>query len=175
MEKFKQELEKTLEDLNSPNNVECFTEIRECPTTGSKSLHATVEFSSQQIISNFGAKEVHERPNYLTLQISDRQHIIVSPEPLQYINHSCNPNVFFDTKQSVLRAIRKIEIGEELTFFYPSTEWSMAQGFDCICQSKDCLGQIQGAIHLPINIARKYKLSQHIQQKLGIESRINHL
>jgi hypothetical protein len=56
MEKFKQELEETLEDLNSPNNVECFTEIRECPTTGSKSLQATVEFSSQQIISNCGAK-----------------------------------------------------------------------------------------------------------------------
>lgn len=24
--------------------------------------------------------------------------------------------------------------GDELTFFYPSTEWSMAQPFDCLCK-----------------------------------------
>ncbi|MGK7904081.1 MAG: SET domain-containing protein-lysine N-methyltransferase [Hormoscilla sp.] len=64
---------------------------------------------------------------------------MLDPDFLQYINHSCAPNVFFDTSDLFLRALSKIEIGEELTFFYPSTEWSMDRQFDCLCQSKDCL------------------------------------
>jgi hypothetical protein len=33
-----------------------------------------------------------------------------------------------------------IEVGQELTFFYPSTEWDMAQGFECICGTATCRG-----------------------------------
>ncbi|MCJ1477547.1 hypothetical protein MMC13_006219 [Lambiella insularis] len=35
--------------------------------------------------------------------------------------------------------------GEELTFFYPSTEWEMAQPFDCRCGAKTCAKRISGA------------------------------
>ncbi len=150
------------------------TEIRECSTTGNKSLHATVELRSGQLISHFGSKEILDHPNYLTVQISDHQHIMLDPEFLQYINHSCDPNVFFDTQKRVVTALKNIEIGEELTFFYPSTEWSMNQGFDCLCQSENCLGQIQGAAHLHLNVVKQYKLSEYIQQKLEIEPSITH-
>ena len=149
--------------------VASFAEIRECQTTGDKSLYNTVEFKSGQVISNFGPKKILDRPNYLTVQISDRQHIMLNPEYLQYINHSCSPNVFFDTKNMEVIALRNIEIGEELTFFYPSTEWSMDRGFDCICQSNNCLGCIKGAAHLPLDILKQYKLSEYIKQKLGIK------
>ncbi len=148
--------------------VKEFAEIRECPTTGSKSLHATAEFMPAQVIHNFGPKEVLDRPNYLTVQISDHQHIMLDPEFLQYINHSCDPNVCFDTKNMVVRALRKIEIGEEFTFFYPSTEWSMDRGFDCMCGSENCLEYIQGAAHLPLEVLKNYQLSEYIEQKLGI-------
>ena len=70
-----------------------FAEIRECPTSGSKSLHATVEFMPGQEIGKFGAKEVLDKPNYLTLQISDREHIMLNPDFLQYINLA-NPMYF---------------------------------------------------------------------------------
>ncbi len=143
-------------------------EIRECQTTGNKSLHTTIELKSGEVISNFSYKEILVRSNYLTLQINDCQHIMLDPEYLQYINHSCNPNVFFDTENMVLVALRNIEIGEELTFFYPSTEWSMDRAFNCICQSENCLGYIQGAAHLPLDVLTKYKLSDYIQQKIGI-------
>jgi len=63
-------------------------------------------------------------------------------------------------------AVRQIEIEEEVTFFYPSTEWSMDRAFNCTCSSTDCLGRIQGAAHLSLNILTKYKLSHHVQQKL---------
>jgi hypothetical protein len=35
--------------------------------------------------------------------------------------------------------------GTELTFFYPSTEWAMAQSFDCFCGTPSCKGRISGA------------------------------
>lgn len=146
-----------------------FAEIRECLKTGNKSLHATVEFMPGDVISKFGSKEILDRPNYLTVQISDRQHIMLDPEFLQYINHSCTPNVGFDTTDWVVTALRRIKIGEQLTFFYPSTEWSMDRGFDCLCKSEACLGHIQGAAHLPVNILTKYKLSQYIHKKLQLE------
>lgn len=146
--------------------VSPFAEIWECSVTQNKSLHTTVEFEDGQIIANFGSKEILERPNYLTVQIGEHQHIMLDPEFLQYINHSCDPNVFFDTKNMILIALRKIKIGEQLTFFYPSNEWSMARRFNCLCQNEICLGYIQGAAHIPLNILTKYKLSQYIQQKL---------
>lgn len=158
-----------MQNTDKITKIRSIAEIRECHKTGSKSLHVTVEFRPGQVISKFDHKEVLDRPNYLTVQISNDQNIMLNPEFLQYINHSCAPNVFFDTKKMVVMAIRKIEMGEELTFFYPSTEWSMDRGFDCICQSADCLGRIQGAAHLPLNVLTKYKLSLYIQQKLGIE------
>ncbi len=149
--------------------VSPFAEIWECAITQSKSLYATTQFDAGQIITNFGHKSILDCPNYLTVQISDNQHIMLEPEFLQYINHGCEPNVFFDTKNWVLIALRTIEIGEEFTFFYPSTEWSMDQGFDCICQSDNCLDTIQGSAHLPFEVLSKYKLSEYISKKLEIE------
>jgi hypothetical protein len=41
--------------------------------------------------------------------------------------------------RGVLRAIRNIEPGDELHYFYPSTEWAMADIFDCQSGEVDCL------------------------------------
>ena len=66
----------------------------------------------------------------------------------------------------VIVCLKKIEIAEAMTFFYPSTEWSMTQSFDCLCKSAICLGKIQGAAHLPSDILENYQLSDHIAKKL---------
>ncbi|GAB1518201.1 hypothetical protein RhiTH_001260 [Rhizoctonia solani] len=72
---------------------------------------------------------------------------------LVYVNHSCSPNVAFDLSSSNkeewnFRALRDIQPGDELSFFYPSTEWDMDQGFQCRCQAQNCLGYIRGAKEL---------------------------
>ncbi|KAF8705321.1 SET domain, partial [Rhizoctonia solani] len=72
---------------------------------------------------------------------------------LVYVNHSCSPNVAFDLSSSNkeewnFRALRDIQPGDELSFFYPSTEWDMDQGFQCKCQAQNCLGYIRGAKEL---------------------------
>lgn len=155
---------------NSKNmtEVRSFFAIDECPLTGSKSLHTTIELNQGQIICNFAHKEVLSHPNYLTHQIGVRFHIRSDSQFLHCINHSCEPNAFLDTKKRQLIALRKIEIGEELTYFYPSTEWSMLREFDCICQSNKCQGRIQGAAYLSLDVLSKYKLSEYIKHKLEL-------
>ncbi len=146
--------------------VSSFAEIRECPRSGNRSLHATVDLMPEQVFSTFGAKKILNQPNYLTVQINQERHIMLDPEWLQYMNHSCDPNVFFDTTKQVVTVLKPIDVGEEITFFYPSTEWSMHRAFDCLCQSDNCLESIQGAAHLPLELITNYQLSDYIQQKL---------
>jgi len=94
------------------------------------------------------------------------EHITLMPQFLQYINHSCNPNVFFDTSSMEVIALKDIEPNEEFSFFYPSTEIDMAQPFICFCGSKDCLQNIKGAKYIPGEILKKYRLTDFIQQQL---------
>jgi len=46
---------------------------------------------------------------------------------------------------SILAGPAGLHPGTELTFFYPSTEWAMAQSFDCFCRTPACKGRIAGA------------------------------
>jgi hypothetical protein len=63
-------------------------------------------------------------------------------------NHSCDPSIFVELprgnmKEWCIRTREKeVKKGEALTFFYPSTEWDMAQGFDCSCGSPVCLAHL---------------------------------
>lgn len=143
-----------------------FADIMQNASTGEKSLHATRFFDAGEVISDFSAAQTFNTPNYLTVQTGDDEHIMLSPEFLQYINHSCNPNVFFDTTTMQVIALKEIQPGDELLFFYPSTEWDMAQPFDCFCGTTECLHRIQGAAHLSDEEAMRYRLTQFIQEKI---------
>ncbi|KAI0313540.1 hypothetical protein OF83DRAFT_1140952 [Amylostereum chailletii] len=82
---------------------------------------------------------------------------------LVYVNHSCEPNVAFDMSSSDrsewnVRALKPVDEGDALTFFYPSTEWSMEQTFDCFCSAPTCLKRVGGAASLSREdlLAREY-------------------
>ena len=145
--------------------VSSFAEIWESKETGAKSLHATKEFLPGEVISEIKIKEYVNKPSYLSVQINETQHIMLAPEHLQYINHSCEPNVFFDTSNMMVSCLKKISIGEAMTFFYPSTEWSMTQSFDCLCGEKQCLGKIQGAAQMSPDVLQNYRLTEHITNR----------
>ena len=100
------------------------------------------------------------------MQVGIDKHIMLQPEHLQYINHSCDPNVFFDTHAMQVVALKEIAEGDEMTFFYPSTEWDMAQPFTCYCGCSNCLGEIRGAAHINPEIINTYTLTRFIQQQL---------
>lgn len=144
------------------------SELWTCEETEAKSLHAITEILPGDVISPIRVKEWVEKPSYLSVQIKDDQHILLDPFFLQYINHSCDPNVFFDTENMVVTCIKKINPKEAMTFFYPSTEWLMTQSFDCLCGSEKCLNKIQGAKYLSPNLLQQYDLSKHIEKRLQL-------
>lgn len=59
-----------------------------------------------------------------------------------------------------------LKAGEELTFFYPSTEFDMSQPFDCRCKVEECRGTITGAKDMSPEVLRQYWLNPHIEEML---------
>ncbi|MEI7614431.1 MAG: SET domain-containing methyltransferase [Betaproteobacteria bacterium] len=138
--------------------------IRESLATGQKALHAGKAFQAGEVLSEISFRARVPTPTYLSVQFGEVEHGMLYPVHLEYINHSCSPNVFFDVNALHLRALRPIAPGEELCFFYPSTEWTMTQSFHCHCNSTGCLGYIQGAAYLPEHVLDEYEFSGHIKK-----------
>ncbi|KAI8959451.1 hypothetical protein F5Y11DRAFT_303266 [Daldinia sp. FL1419] len=107
-----------------------------------------------------------ESPTYATVQCGRDKHLDLNSD-LLYINHSCEPSLIFDTaSMNVIAGPNGLEPGEELTFFYPSTEWDMAQSFDCLCGKPTCRGRISGAKDMLKNQLEGVWLNGHILQLL---------
>jgi hypothetical protein len=148
------------------NNELPMAEVRLNESTGQRQLHSLKSYKPGDVICKFGARETMRYPNYLTVQTGIDRHILLAPENLQYANHSCAPNFFFDTTTFDVIALQPIKPGDELTFFYPSTEWDMAQPFQCYCGHKTCLGMIEGAAYIPDEVLKHYKLTDFVMQQL---------
>ncbi|KAI1636166.1 hypothetical protein F4809DRAFT_641725 [Biscogniauxia mediterranea] len=78
-----------------------------------------------------------EAPTYATVQCGRDKHLNLNSDLLYIIFDTANLNIIAGPKG--------LRPGDELTFFYPSTEWSMAQPFDCLCGAPSCRGRIAGA------------------------------
>jgi hypothetical protein len=143
-------------------------EIHELLPHGHRALFSRTHFQACDVIRSFSASRTMAQPDRYTVQTAAAQHIILDPEFLLYINHNCRPNVFFDVRTMQLRAVAPMRDGDELTFFYPSTEWAMSEAFECHCGSAHCLGNIQGAAHLDDETLRTYTLSDHIKDLLWL-------
>ncbi len=128
-------------------------------------LLGTAHFSQGDILCAFSARETLAEPNHLTIQLDENRHIHLDPEILQYINHSCDPTVSFDVTRMALVALKPLRPDDELTFFYPSTEWSMARPFVCYCRSAACIGKVHGAELLSNDILARYALSPFVRRK----------
>jgi SET domain len=142
-------------------------EMRQKVSNEQNALFALQSFQPGEVIAEFRAGTIAAEPTYLTVQVDVGKHITLQPEFLQYINHSCDPNVFFDTTLMQLVALKELRAGDEMTFFYPSTEWKMTQSFNCYCGSDNCLGEIKGAAYLSGDITKQYRFTDFIQQQLA--------
>ncbi|HLF62866.1 MAG TPA: SET domain-containing protein-lysine N-methyltransferase [Saprospiraceae bacterium] len=151
------------------NNDLPMATVRLNEENGQRQLHSLLSYQPGDVICTFGARETLAYPTYLTVQVGIDNHILLAPEDLQYANHSCAPNIFFDTTTMQVIALQPIRPGDEMTFFYPSTEWDMAQPFQCYCGKKNCLGLIEGAAYLPEEVVKRYKLTDFVLQQLQLQ------
>jgi hypothetical protein len=93
---------------------------------------------------------------------------------MAYLNHSCAPSAAVDTGAMVLVALRALAAGDELTFFYPSTEWAMATPFVCRCGAPECVRVVAGAKYLSADVLSRYFINPHIRDLLlaAVSSRL---
>lgn len=127
-----------------------------------KALISKVNFNAGSVVASFAKAEVFRKPSYLTVQSGIDEHISLDPSYLQYTNHSCDPTIFIDTEKLEFIALKDIHPGDEITFFYPSTEWDMDRSFACSCGSEHCIGEIAGAKQTESTILSRYRLAPHI-------------
>ncbi len=102
-----------------------------------------------------------------TIQVGPAQHLVVDPAVLQLVCHSCRPNVRFDVTERKLISVRAIRAADELTFFYPSTEWAMVAPFNCLCGEPECFHRIDGAKSIPRERLQSYWLAPHVRSQLA--------
>jgi hypothetical protein len=125
-------------------------------------LITTVPLARGELLHHIRHYQVVDRPTYQTIQVARDAHI-EELGVLAYLNHSCRPNTHVDTTAFTVTALRDIAAGEELTFFYPSTEWEMDRPFVCLCGAPQCVRLVAGAKYLSVDTLSRYSINRHIR------------
>lgn len=126
-----------------------------------KCIRATEFIPAATKVFSFYPKCTQQEKTFQTIQVGPDKHLLTDPL-LALLNHSCEPNLIIDTENGLIYAQKDIYPGEELNYFYPSTEWDMARPFTCNCGSSKCIGYVQGALWTPVNILSSHFLNNHI-------------
>ena len=64
-------------------------------------------------------------------------------------------------------ALKDLKAGDEITFFYPSTEYTMAQPFPCWCGAKECIRIVAGAYYVPVSQLSGFYVNKHIREAIA--------
>lgn len=126
-----------------------------------RTLTTKQKYNKGEVICAMPSENITDKPNRFTVQIARDRHTHVGK--LAALNHSCDPNVILDTENMEMVAARDIEKGEELYFFYPSTEWQMDAPFICLCGSANCINVVAGARFLALSTLERHYLNPHIR------------
>ncbi|KAJ3360859.1 hypothetical protein HDU91_004256 [Kappamyces sp. JEL0680] len=128
----------------------------------SSKLTVVKAVASGEVVAAITQHTFKEKKSWTTVQVAQDKHIELNSE-LVYMNHSCDPSVKIDCVSMQVVALRALQAGDEVTFFYPSTEWDMDQPFSCWCGAKACQKSIQGAKYLASNARDCFYLAPHIR------------
>jgi len=126
-----------------------------------RSLTVGRVFRKGTIICPIPSESLYREPNQFTVQVGVDRHVEV--KELASMNHSCDPSTVLDTKRMLVFAARDLAAGDELTFFYPSTEWEMSSPFICLCGAPNCIHVVAGARFLPLSTLEGHFLNRHIR------------
>ncbi|KAI9105469.1 hypothetical protein DFS34DRAFT_599497 [Phlyctochytrium arcticum] len=151
-------------NIKYPNDVKIVHSDKEGGSFTSKLVVLKTKSAGDVIAPMEGITEAVKR--WSSVQISADTHIELNSE-LVYMNHSCDPSVYIDVTKRQVIAAKDLQPEDELTFFYPSTEWDMSQAFDCWCGAQKCIKRVQGARHLSEDVLSHQFINSHIQKLLS--------
>lgn len=132
------------------------------------SARSLVALPAGAVFAKITTAEPAAYKTYTSVQTGQNSNIELCSD-LVYCNHSCAPSLEFDMARFEVRVSRHqpLAIGDELTFYYPSTEWDMVQPFSCTCGSERCLKVIAGARDFEPRVLERYWLNPHIEELLA--------
>ncbi len=111
-------------------------------------------YTRGEFVMNFTGEKTHindidDFTHYL--QITPELFISPSGNADDFVNHSCDPNcaLYFENDGLVLRAIKDIAPGQELSFDYGTIMFSEPTEFKCECGSSKCRDIIGNYYTLP--------------------------
>ena len=112
-----------------------------------------------------------------SIQTSRTDHVEFN-SGLVYMNHSCAPTVELEVHPPEAQGRypngvagevrvardRDLQVGDELVWFYPSTEWASAKPFQCLCgaEGEGCIGMHRGSKYLPREQLERYFVNRHV-------------
>ncbi len=106
------------------------------------------EYTGERISEDEADKRYEEIEHTYLFQLDDGQVIdaMHDPNPVKYINHSCDPNceAFEEDGKILIYAMRDITEGEELHYDYSLVADDDDTGLDCSCGAKHCRGTMLG-------------------------------
>lgn len=152
--------------IRAEANLGAILEVHRSMTEFASGAHSLIDAQAGSLFAPITGATLATKA-YSTVQIGPTEHIELNSN-LVYCNHSCAPTMEFDAAKLEVRVIkdRDLKVGDPLTYFYPSTEWDMAQPFKCNCGAKECLGWISGAKDVDRDVLKRYSLNEHIEQLL---------
>ena len=139
--------------------------LRLRPSATGERLVARVPLERGEVVAPLTGRRVPTADRH-TIQIGRDLHL-TDLGPFAYLDHSCKPTVHVDVAAMAVVALAPLAAGAPLTFFYPATEWDMAEPFDCRCGAPGCVRRVAGARHLPAEALARYELAPHVRELLG--------
>ncbi len=118
-----------------------------------------------------------DRPSRHSIQLDERTHIEVTGDspleqlmlshPWRFTNHSCDPNTRLVGRALV--ALKPVRAGDEITYNYNTSEWELAEPFECGCGSPDCERTIRGFKYVERQERERIRplLAPHLLGRLG--------
>ncbi len=141
-----------------------------------KSVFAARPFKKGDVITQFTGRVVHKSKLPKSYKGVNDRYVQVTPDSFMgpsgeiddLINHSCEPNAGLKFKKSdiLLVALKRIKIGEEITWDYSTTLFEDAWKLKCDCRKRSCRGIIGDFALLDKNLQKKYQRLDIIPQYL---------
>lgn len=144
--------------------LESLVKVFHCEGDFASKLVSLVDRRPGEVLARIEGWTPATQRTYTSVQAGEDLDIDLNSD-LVYCNHSCDPTVVFDMSKFEVRVAddNHLRKGDEITFFYPSTEENMDQPFACRCGSERCLGNVRGAKYLDDAVLKSYWLNAHIE------------
>ena len=115
-----------------------------CTTAPIKKRSVVVEYTGPRL-TNDRADEIYDHsPRTYLFGLVDGEHVVDGDGIAAFINHSCDPNCEADEVKGrvIIRAVRRIEAGEELAYDYNLYDGDLEDPAICHCGTKKCRGSM---------------------------------